>query len=300
MKTNPVYSFVTEKIMAALSKGEIPWRRRWRTQGLPMNFVSKKAYRGINLWLLSLSGFSSPYWLTYNQAKAKGGQVKKGEKGSMVVFYKLMAFSKDKADGTKEDRKFPFLRYYNVFNLEQCEGIKVPVSTEPVLSESERIAACEAIVEGMKDRPEIIHGGGEASYCYSTDKVRMPKFKDFETGPEYYATLFHELTHSTRHARRLARKFDGEDHIGSRAFGSPDYSREELVAEMGASFLCGVAGVDDAVVENSAAYIQNWMAKLQSDPKFIVQAASFAQKAADYILDRKAADEAAEKEEGAE
>jgi antirestriction protein ArdC len=182
----------------------------------------------------------------------------------------------------------PFLRYYSVFNVGQCEDI--PADKIPVQNGSQRqhcpITAAESIVAAMPKQPEIKHGGGRACYSPSLDIVTMPKPENFTSGQDYYSVLFHELTHSTGHASRLNRKgISGEDGEWS-AFGSTPYAREELVAEMGAAFLSGQAGIVERTLDNSAAYIQSWLARLKEDRRLIVQAAAAAQKAADFILNK--------------
>jgi antirestriction protein ArdC len=268
-----VYDIVTERILAELEKGEVPWRKPWRTLP-PANLVSKKPYRGINFFLLSLAGYGSQYWLTYRQAQALGGNVRKGEHGTKIVFWKFDKYETETADGETEERKSAFLRYYTVFNLEQTEKLKALLALPP----ARPIESAEAIVSGMPN-PPAFEQGFRASYAPSTDTVTMPSRTAFDSQAEYYSTLFHELTHSTGHAKRLAR--EGFDR--PQMFGSESYSREELIAEMGSAMLCGVAGIEQATVANSAAYLKTWIARLKSDSKLIVSAASAAQKAADYI-----------------
>jgi antirestriction protein ArdC len=268
-----VYDIVTERILSELEKGEVPWRKPWRTLP-PANLISKKTYRGINFFLLSLAGYGSQYWLTYRQAQALGGNVRKGEHGTKIVFWKFDKYETETADGETEERKSAFLRYYTVFNLEQTEGLKALLALPP----AHPIESAEAIVSGMPSSPAF-EQGFRASYAPSTDTVTMPARTAFDSQAEYYATLFHELTHSTGHAKRLGR--EGFDR--PQLFASESYSQEELIAELGSAMLCGVAGIEQATVANSAAYLKTWIARLKSDSKLIVSAASAAQKAADYI-----------------
>ena len=293
MKTKKdVYEIVTEKLITALEAGTAPWHKSWGTsETLPANFQSGKKYRGINTFLLNCAGFSSPYWLTYKQAKEKGGNVKKGEKGMPVVFWNWIY--KDKDGKTIKDnwldrqseaeKKIPFLRYYTAFNAEQIEGVEFPAVDIPT-REHTPIEACEKIVDGMPNPPQMETQGNQPCYIPSQDKVRMPKPEHFEGGEEYYSTLFHELTHATGHKSRLNRK----ELTKVSGFGSRDYSKEELVAEMGAAFLCSQAGIENTI-DNSAAYLQSWIKTLKGDSKLAVMAAAQAQKAADYILNKKAA-----------
>jgi antirestriction protein ArdC len=275
------YEIVTESIIKQLEAGVAPWRKPWRAEA-PANLVSKKEYRGINIFLLAFQGYGSRYWLTYRQAQALDGNIKKGEHGSKVVFWKIDEYRKENSEtGETENRKSILLRYYTVFNLEQCEGIK---SSEP-LPAIHPIEQCESIVERMPNRPKL-EQDSRACYRPSTDTVGMPARSAFHSAEEYYSTFFHELTHSTGHPSRVGR--DGI--MAHNPFGSEDYSKEELVAEMGAAMLCGVAGIESRTLDNSASYLQSWINRLRSDSRLIVSAASQAQKAADYILSRTAAE----------
>ena len=268
-----VYKVVTERILVELEKGQVPWRKPWLTLP-PANLISKKPYRGINVFLLALQGYGSQYWLTFNQTKQLGGNVRKGEHGTKIVFWKFDTFEMEAADGETEERKSAFLRYYTVFNLEQTEGLKALLALPPAFP----IESAEAIAKGMRN-PPAFEQGSQAAYLPSTDTVTMPSRTAFESQAEYYSTLFHELTHSTGHAKRLAREgFDTPQR-----FGSESYSREELIAEMGSAMLCGVAGIEQATLSNSAAYLNGWIARLKADSRLVVSAASAAQKAADYI-----------------
>jgi antirestriction protein ArdC len=277
---NKVHEIVTEKILAELNKGSIPWRKPWNCAG-PKNLVSKKEYRGINPFLLDIQGFKSPWWVTFNQAKELGGNVKKGEKSTLVVFWKMLKGEKENADGTKSPKTFALLRYYNVFNVEQCEGLEKRIPAD-VKREHKPIAEAEAVVNEYADKPEIKHGGDQACYCPMSDNIRMPHAENFQDGEGYYSTLFHELAHSTGSEKRLHRK----DFLGffeSKA----EYAKEELVAEMTSAFLaseCGFTSVEQP--KNVAAYIQSWLKSLQNNPEMVVCAASAAQKAADYIRGR--------------
>lgn len=244
------------------------------------NLVSGKQYRGINVFLLHTLGYDSPWFVTFKQAKKLGGQVRKGEKGCPVVFWKWID-REETEDGQVTKVRVPLLRYYTVFNVEQCDGITAPAVDVPE-REHEPLQAAERIVDGMPQRPTIEHAFRGACYSPSEDTVRMPKPERFEVRDGYYATLFHELTHASGHSSRLDRKLDTK----RAAFGSDSYTREELVAEMGASFLCGEAGILDSQLDQSAAYIDGWLKTLRSDRKLVVTAAAQAQKAADYILRR--------------
>ena len=279
-----VYDIITDRIVSLLESGTVPWRKPWNTQaGCPKNLVSKREYRGINVFLLHCLGYELPYFLTYRQAKKRGGHVRQGERGCPVVFWKCDWRPKP-ADGDDEERAgatVPLLRYYTVFNVAQCEGIEYPLPSR-VEREHTPVTAAENIVQGMPHAPHVEHGSRQACYVPSLDSVRMPRPEVFESGEAYYATLFHELTHSTGHSSRLDRKVD----TVLAPFDSTDYSREELVAEMGAAFLCAEAGIADARIDQSAAYIEGWLRRLRSDKRLVVVAAAQAQKAADFILAR--------------
>jgi antirestriction protein ArdC len=278
-----VYQIIADRIMEQLGKGEIPWRKPWNTSGAtPKNYRTKKPYRGVNVFLLACRGYSSPYWLTFKQAKEKGGHVRKGEKGTPVIFWKII--SKPGANEGDPERHIPLLRYYTVFNVEQCEGIEAPEHETPTF-EHDPIEEAERIVREMPERPSIEHDKQAAYYKPTPDTVGMPNRNTFEKVEEYYSTIFHELTHATGHGTRLAR----EGVVNATHFGSTDYSKEELVAEMGAAFLCGHCGIEQATLENSTAYIQGWLRKLRNEPKWVVLAAAAGQKAADFILGASAA-----------
>jgi len=273
-----VYEVITDRILESLKQGVVPWRMPWNKTDAPKNLQSGKPYRGVNVFLLSAMRYGSPYFLTYKQCAARGGQVRKGEKGCPVIFWKV-GDSKTVDPKTGKPGRYFILRYYTVFNVEQCDGIEAPAPTRTD-KVFEPIEECEKIVRAYKTLPHIDHGGDRACYSPSFDRISMPNKEKFEGEEEYYSTLFHELVHSTGHESRLSR--DGI--MNPIRFASHDYSFEELVAECGAAFLCGHAGIIDHTIDNSAAYIANWASKLRSEPKWIVEAASKASKASDYIM----------------
>jgi antirestriction protein ArdC len=279
-----LYQTVTDQIIAMLEAGVVPWRSPilGRSKaGHPKNLNTGKAYRGVNVFLLAFTayakGYGSSYWMTFNQAKERGGNVKKGEKSSMVVFWKQYE-TRDKQTG--EPVKVPVLRYYNCFNAEQVEGVEIPdaVKFEPIdfhpIEEAEKIAA------GYVAGPAVHYDGGQQAYYRpSTDTVHMPQKTRFASEPEFYSTLYHELSHSVGHSSRLDRKLDTDP----KPFGSPDYGKEELIAEMSAAFLCSYAGIQPTVIGNQAAYLAGWLKQLKSDKKLVVSAAGQAQRSADWI-----------------
>jgi antirestriction protein ArdC len=276
-----IYQFVTERIIAALEKGVIPWRKSWSGgDSAPVNYKSKKEYRGVNVLMLLCSGYVSPKWLTFKQAVEAGGRVIAGEKGTPVVFWNFIEKPTDEPGRT---RKIPFLKYYTVFNLSQCEGIEDTAAPVEPVKPFEQIERAVRIVGGMPNPPTVTGGASRAAYRPSTDTVIMPQGCNFDSEPEYYSTLFHELVHSTGHKSRL----DREGVAGGGFYGSQLYSKEELVAEMGAAFLCAEAGISNEVIDNQAAYIDGWLSQLRKDRKLLIQAAGKAQLAADYILNRK-------------
>ncbi|RNC64796.1 MAG: DUF1738 domain-containing protein [Desulfuromonadales bacterium] len=285
-----VYDVINSRIMELLEQGTVPWRKPWNAESnMPKNLISKKDYRGVNVFLLSCMPYSSTYWLTFKQVQDRGGYVRKGEKSTPVVFWKWIDkkdadIQDDEITGTKG--KVPLLRYYSVFNLEQVEGIKAPEPKE-VIKEFNPIQKADELIADMPLRPEIRHGGNRAYYSPSNDYIQLPHQHTFQSPEEYYSTAFHELAHATGHSSRVGRKSILEPSY----FGSHEYSKEELVAEMGAAFLCGHSGIENRTIENSAAYINGWLRKLKEDKTLLIHAAAQAQKASDYILNRKGGEE---------
>lgn len=270
---NKVYDYVTQNIIEQLKQGTIPWQKPWR-DGVPINYITRKPYRGINLFLLPKSG----EYLTFKQVEGLGGKVKKGSKAHMIVFWKISKYEKEKKLSSGETRTeeviVPILRYYKVFHLSDVEGIESKLET----FEHNSIESAEKIVNEYNEVP-ILHLEDSAYYSPSRDFINLPSKEKFSKIEEYYSTAFHEIVHSTGHKSRLNR-FEPEGMI----FGSETYSSEELVAELGASMLCGVAGIEQMTINNSAAYIKSWLSKLQGDSTLIIRASSKAQKASDYIL----------------
>lgn len=289
-----IYTEVTNRIIEQLEKGVVPWQSPYFSKvGFPKNFASGKAYQGINVFLLGSMRYTSPWFLTFLQAKELGGHVRKGERGALVIKYGTYNKEEDNAAAEQETSATRrFLKGYTVFHASQIEGIQFP---EPeALPECKPSAACDRareIVAGMPKAPKF--GEGTAIPCYrpGSDSVHMPERHYFTSEEAYYATLFHELTHSTGHASRLARKSLLENK-GMLAEGEARkiYAEEELVAEMGASFLCAHAGIMEAEIANSASYLQGWIDALKSkDAKgWIIRAASQAQKASDFLLNTQA------------
>ncbi len=288
-----VYDVINNRIMELLEQGTVPWRKPWNADSnMPKNLISRKDYRGVNVFLLSCMPFGSPYWLTFKQVQDRGGYVRKGEKSTPVVFWKWI----DKKDADIQDNeitgtkgKVPLLRYYSVFNLDQVEGIKAPEPQE-IIKEFNPIQKAEEAIAAMPLRPDIKYGGNRAYYSPSNDYIQLPHQHTFQSPEEYYSTAFHELAHATGHTSRVGRKSILEPSY----FGSHEYSKEELVAEMGAAFLCGHTGIENRTIQNSAAYIQGWLRKLKDDKTLLIHAAAQAQKAADFILNWKGGEETEE------
>ncbi|WP_050179609.1 ArdC family protein [Domibacillus robiginosus] len=269
-----IYKMVTDRIIEQLEKGVVPWRRPWKN-GTPVNWVTQRPYRGINSLLLGLGEYA-----TFKQIGEAGGKVRKGEKGQIVVFWKWIERENEES-GEKE--QIPFLRYYKVFNvIKQAEGLKSRRETETF--DHDPIESAQQIVDGYVDAPSIHYKSGRAVYYPELDHISVPPLKDYREAEEYYSVLFHELIHSTGHKTRLARKGITQ---GGVSFGDEVYSKEELVAEIGAAMLCGVAGIENVTIENSASYIQSWLRVLREDSKLIMYASAQAQKAGDYIYSLK-------------
>lgn len=269
-----VYETITQTIIRAIEnnpgKIQLPWDRSGGS--IPENVVTKAHYNGINilnLWCEAQErGFGSGTWATYKQWQEVGAQVKKGEKSSLIVFYKQV--SKEAEDG--EDASFRVLKYYSVFNADQVEGYENPALTGYPI---ERIQAAEEHVK--RTGANITHGGTQAFYRPSTDSITMPDEQRFNGAEGYYSTLFHELTHWSAKESRCNRDLKNR-------FGSPEYAFEELVAELGAAYQCAILGISKEPREDHAAYIDNWLAALKNEKKFIFVAAAKAQEAADYLF----------------
>lgn len=289
-----IYARITDQIIAALERGVKPWTQPWAA-GHAAGPVSKplryngEAYSGINiltLWATAMErGHAAPLWMTYRQAQELGGQVRKGERGAPVVYANTLLRSEpDERTGEDTERAIPFLKSYTVFNVEQIDGLPahyhVPATTH--LNPDDRDATAEAFFAGLG--ADIRHGGGSAFYRMADDGIQLPPFESFLSAERYYATLAHECVHWTRHPRRLDRSF------GQKRFGDAGYAREELVAELGAAFLCADLGLALEDREDHAAYIEHWLGVLREDNRAIFAAAAHAQKAADYMHGLQTAD----------
>jgi antirestriction protein ArdC len=281
-----LYSEVTDRIIAQLEEGTLPWVRPWdngkAALGLPRNGGTGRRYSGINvliLWhRLFEQGFGSQRWLTYRQAQALGGNVRKGEQGTTVCY--ADRFTPRDGDTVRsgtdgEPRQIAFLKRFTVFNIDQCEGLDVAPSADPVATWNPAISMPRAEVLIAASGADIRIGGGEAYYAPQDDYIRVPRPEHFHEPINWYRTALHELGHWTGHRSRL-------DRLPDSGFGSPAYAREELVAEMASAFLCAELGIVPTV--RHADYLGAWLSVLREDSKAIFRAASQASKAADYLL----------------
>ena len=268
-----IYAEVTARIIDQLEQGVIPWEKPWIACGKAVSHATGKAYSLLNQMLLGRSG----EYLTFKQVQAVGGKVKKGEKASMVVFWTWL---EREDEDTGEKVEVPFLKYYNVFHIDQCEGVKAKYM-EPLPMTSDPNENAESFIEEYLWRSgvKLIHEGDRAYYEPLRDRVVLPRMEQFRETAEYYSTAFHELIHSTGHESRLNRLEK------TAFFGSESYSKEELIAEIGAAVLVNYVGLEtDSSFRNSAAYLQNWLNVLKGDKRFIVSAAGKAEKAVKHFL----------------
>jgi antirestriction protein ArdC len=279
MSNIDVYQEVTDRIIEALEHETVPCRHPWiSSTSAHRNPISGTEYRGINPFLLDMTawemGYKAPLWLTFKQAKAKGACIRKGEKSTLVIFWKIL---KGKDVETGEDKGIPLLRHYRVFNIEQVDGYEYEIPEPETVWNP--IFHADDIIYSMPNMPSMTHGGNRAFYSPPQDHVQLPPCAQFETASGYYATAFHELIHSTGHQMRLNR----DEVVKAKYFGSENYAREELVAEFGAAMLCAQAGIEPRT-DQSAAYIKGWLKSLRNDHKLVISAAGRAQRGADYIL----------------
>ena len=304
--TTEICQQVTGYIIEALDQGNIPWFKPWTThsiEGLPSNYDSKNEYHGSNIFTLNAIQMAKGYlfnkWVTYKGAMNLGGHVSKGEKGYTIVFWKFIEKTKVLENGEEETKTIPFLRTHTVFNVEQCENIPMPEKPKKKTGRKlQPLKEAQHVIDNYYKKESVelvVKESNRAFYSPSQDMVVVPtmdqcvaKCKDrglttAEGKAHYYSTLFHETAHSTGHKSRLARK----GIMDLNFFGSHEYTKEELVAEMSAVSLCHVTGVDTAsVIENTKAYCAGWSDKLKREPKWIVWAGSRVEKAVDYILDK--------------
>lgn len=285
--TDP-HTRITDRIIAELDQGVRPWLKPWNSDALagrvtrPLR-ASGEAYRGINvilLWMEAVAaGYASPTWMTYRQAQALGAQVRKGEHGATVVYYGTSTKTeRDEQTGEEREEGFRFLKTYTVFNAAQIDGLPERFQIEPeapALPAPDRIEAAEAFFS--KIPATVNHGGNQAYYNLTADRIQLPPFEAFREAEGYYATRGHETVHWTRHESRLDRSF------GRKTWGDEGYAREELVAELGAAFLAADLGIAIEPRPDHASYIASWIQVLQNDNRAIVQAAAHAERAVAYL-----------------
>ena len=281
-----LYTRITSRIIADLEQGVRPWLKPWNAEHAAGRITrplrhNGAAYRGINvlsLWGEAMEhGFACPIWMTYKQAQELGAQVRKGEHGSLVVYADRIRRTDTDANGDDVEHEIPFLKGYSVFNCEQIDGLpaKFSAPAAPVCDPVQRIAEAESFFRNT--RADIRHGGARAYYAIEADFVQMPCFETFQDAESYYATLAHETTHWTRHAKRLNREF------GRKRWGDEGYAAEELVAELGSAFLCADLGITPEPRADHASYIANWLTVLKNDKRAIFTAAAHAERAAGFL-----------------
>lgn len=278
-----VYEMVTERIIEQLENGVIPWEKPWTgVRSGAFNRVSKKSYSLLNQMLLKHEG----EYATFKQWSDLGGHIRKGEKSEMVVFWKVLPVEEEQKDGSKIVKQIPLLRYYNVFHISQVDGVE-PLKQEE-LHDIEPIEKAESVLTDYwkRENIKVEHiKGNEAYYSPLFDMIHLPLFEQFKDANEYYATAFHESVHSTMKESRCNRAEERKNKLV--AFGSEEYSKEELVAELGSASLMNIIGIETKKsFRNSTAYIQSWIRVLKNDVKFIVSASSKAEKAVNYILNQ--------------
>jgi antirestriction protein ArdC len=279
-----IYSLVNNQILAALENGIIPWKRPW-TGAMPTNYDSGKEYRGVNILSLTISemvhGYTSPYWLTFNQAHKHGGHIRKGEKATYIVFSERKVLEVENPDGTKREKVMSFAKSFPVFNLDQSDG--VPKKEAGCLNpDRNSIEICDGLLAHMPNQPKFRESGGSAYYSPKQDLVNLPPLNSFKSSNGYVATKLHEYGHATGHSSRLNRS--GIMTVAK--FGGEEYSFEELVAELTSAYLCASKGIDNTL-ENSAAYIQNWLKVLKDDKTMLLKASGKATAAVEYILGKR-------------
>lgn len=282
-----VYQRVTDQIVASLEQGVPPWHKPWNaehaagriTRPLRSNGIPYRGMNVIMLWAAALEkGYAAPLWITFKQAQELGGHVRKGEKGSLVVYANTISRTEtDDATGEETEEVIPFMKGYTVFNAEQVEGLPAHfyAMAAPVLDPVARIAQAEAFFTATG--ADVRHGGNRAFYTQAEDRVQMPPFETFRDAESYYATLAHELTHWTKHPARLDRD------CGRKRWGDEGYAAEELVAELGAAFICADLGLAAEPRADHASYIASWLKVLKDDKRAIFTAAAHAQRAADFL-----------------
>jgi len=289
-----VFQIVTDQVMEMLEAGTVPWTQPWKGGMVPTSYQTKKAYRGMNVWMLNATaqacGYSSNWWITKAQVRKAGAWIRKEEfkKSTYVIFCKVKTFkvdtdeTDDQGNVIQEERARFTYWYHEVWNLDQVDGIEAPDAGQEPKEANQTMEEAQAIVDAFlaAGGPSLDHGGARAFYRPTTDAVKVPTLDSFQDSENYYHVLFHELAHATGHSSRLGR----EGVTNPTMFGSHEYSKEELVAEMGAAFLGAMVGLTPRTIDNTAAYIDSWLRVLDNDRRMVVYAASKAQGAAEHIL----------------
>ncbi len=283
---NKAYEEITNKIIDQLKNGCVPWEQPWFGVRGARSYNTNKAYSFLNQLIL---GGEAGHYITWHQLNMLKGHLRKGSKGKRVFFWSTFEKAEENDKGEKIIRKIPYLKTYTVFNVCDCEGIPSRwIPQNPIGKDNKPVDLAENTIKQYLDREKIElkhQNPNEAYYSVKYDFINIPELHNFKSSEEYYSALFHESVHSTGHRKRLQRFKENDK---SSPFGSPDYSREELVAEMGSSFLLKQVGIDNSrTLEQNAAYIQSWISALKNDYSLIAIAASRAEHAVEYILGTK-------------
>jgi antirestriction protein ArdC len=263
MNRNDIYQSITDKIKVKLEVGVLPWRKSWQS-GIPCNLISKRHYNGINFLSLIAEDHPSPYYLTFLQCKERGGKVLEGAKGALIIFWKMHVF--ENAADPNTTAKVPILRYSYVFNLSQTTLYSDTTDEVKLLSYEEAI-------KNISPAPVIRHNIHKCYYSMAGDYISIPVITDFDNPGEYYSSLFHELVHWTGAANRLNRDLTKTSH-----------AEEELIAEIGSAYLCGMCGISPQVIDGNTSYINGWLSKAKGEPNLFIRASIQAQKAVDFLL----------------
>jgi antirestriction protein ArdC len=294
MKSSDLCESITNRIINGLQDGHVPWRNPIKegVPTLPTNLISGKEYTGINVLLLSMADFTSNFWCTYNQACSAGGSIKPGSESTPIVFWNIRVSHKRTKEtidhqtylNLPKNQKLdftvkPFGQYYSLFNADQIDGLELPPPVRN-LSLNQKMTECENIVAEYSDKPKIIFKPCVPHYAPAVDEIRMPNLNEYRDSESFYSILFHEMAHSSGHTSRLNRPGVTLEKI---EFGTESYALEELIAEICSSFLCGLAQIENTVLDNNISYINNWISVLNNDKYMIVKAASQAQRAFNYI-----------------
>ena len=274
---NQIYSIITETIIQKLEQGVVPWHKTWKSE-FPRNFVNDKCYKGVNVLLLGMQDYESHYWLSFKQCQNLGGSIKKDEKSTLVVFWNQ---NYQIVPNTLETELYFILRYYRVFNIDQCILPDKVLEKKSIVSDKPISYHAKEVIDNYKAPPIISTNNiiPNPRYFPRIDKIEIQSINNFNSQDDYYSSLFHECIHSTGHSKRLNRTGISE----KIEFASDNYCKEELIAEIGSCFLCNYTNIEKTI-DNQTSYIDNWLKALKSDKRLIIFAASAAQKAVDYIL----------------